>query len=457
LIEDKRDGRLPREARRATLDARLDSIVLESFGGTQPLGEMVKRLHVAVRSADPDRRGVTFLVNSSSTAQELSAVTIQIEPSLRHATVRQIIKAIELGSGDAIRSHVEYYAVVFAEGSRAVVNPAAQLHTRWFKVDEKSVGRLVAERIGLEDRAHEPWNPTPADELVFDLRTYLTKVGVRFEGTGRQLFYNDRLGMVMVRATLQDLDLIEEALQKLITPLPQVLIESRFLEISPPAWAALALEWLPHSDKTSATKVDNSFGLPPSKPDVFTGQLDLGVLPTFLEALEQRSDISLLTAPKVTTLSGRQAQIKVVEAWPVVTPPKVLPAPIDSGLPLTPHVELGPILDIVPTVMGDQRTIRLTVSASVKEFVGYDLDATPPASRGLYRHRRLATSATATDGQTLVLYGGEDEWESGNAPSFRSQLRSPRATTFRKSQLVVLVTVRLIDATGQPIDRDPAR
>ena len=68
-------------------------------------------------------------------------------------------------------------------------------------------------------------------------------------------------------------------------------------------------------------------------------------------ALEQEEGTDILAAPRLSTLSGRQAQIKVVNSH--MTP---------AGEPF----ETGPILDLVPTVASDGRSVDMRVSAQVR-------------------------------------------------------------------------------------------
>ncbi len=46
------------------------------------------------------------------------------------------------------------------------------------------------------------------------------------------MFFNDRLGKLFVRATEQDLDTIERAIQALNQVPPQVHIKARFIEVA---------------------------------------------------------------------------------------------------------------------------------------------------------------------------------------------------------------------------------
>ncbi|MBK8001637.1 MAG: hypothetical protein IPK15_23775 [Verrucomicrobia bacterium] len=74
-------------------------------------------------------------------------------------------------------------------------------------------------------------------------RQFFTTAGVDFNVPGKQLIFNDRLGQLMVRATLQDLDIIEQAVQVLNMAPPQVTIEAKFAEITQQDSKALGFDW----------------------------------------------------------------------------------------------------------------------------------------------------------------------------------------------------------------------
>ncbi|PYI84958.1 MAG: hypothetical protein DME26_12220 [Verrucomicrobia bacterium] len=308
----------------------------------------------------------------------------------------------------------------------------------------------------------------------------------------KTVFFNERNGIIYVRAALQDLDIIEQAIQVLNQAPPQLTIEAKFAEITQDDTRALGLDWwlgnilfnhgaigaqagtapsfqgtpttangssgfFPGYPTTDASG-NNLFKAPANTDQLLTGGLRnqgqtlatvTGILtdPQFrvaIKALEQRQGIDLLSAPKVTTLSGRQTQIKVVDV-------KTYVAFLDTGLtagggglgaggaggatttgngvvggqitPGTDTIEVGPVLDVIPYVAADGYTIHMTIMPTLKEFLGYDdpgqfvaqiqsvsgTGAAPPllAPTPLpkFRLRQVATSCTVWDGQTVVLGG----------------------------------------------------
>jgi type II secretory pathway component GspD/PulD (secretin)/tetratricopeptide (TPR) repeat protein len=396
---------------------------------------------------------------------------------------------------------------------------------------------------------------TPQDQYNTLVRTYFQAAGVDL-APPKQVFFNDRLGNLMVRATLQDLDIIEQAVQVLNQSPPQLTIEARFAEVSQDDTRALGFDWLlgntllfgdragvqggtapsygsPGTSGSQANPsgifpgpaaIDPVTGLPVLTPgfvnpaatdNLLTAGLRnaaaapavatlTGILtdPQFrlvIRALEQRQGVDVLVAPKITTLSSRQAQIKTVEVRYIVTDLDVDQTAAGGGttavtgttttgggvgsliVPLAEPFELGPVLDVVPYVSADGYTIQMTIIPTIKEFVGYDLEsaqifqaqaqsvgqaASAPLTQvtplPIFRLRQVVTSAIVWDGQTVVLGGliSENVTKTkdkvpvlGDLPVAGRLFRSESSST-RKKNLLIFVTPTIIDPAGNRVHTD---
>ena len=215
-------------------------------------------------------------------------------------------------------------------------------------------------------------------------------------GTSQKaLFFNDRLGLLFVRATRQDLDIIDEAIKILNATTPQIQIEAKFTEFSQNDSKAIGFDWILGNWVMPGGKIGVSAGSAPSfndgkgglfpgvgpeggaaaggaaaggvgggvgqgggagqgnalygysptvmLPSETDGLLTSGLrqavgknpsIPTLgtitgiltnpqfrviIRALERRDGVDLLSAPKVTTLSGRQTQITVMDLKSIAT------------------------------------------------------------------------------------------------------------------------------------------
>jgi len=177
---------------------------------------------------------------------------------------------------------------------------------------------------------------------------------------GKSVFFNDRLGLLFVKATLSDLDTIERAIQALNQVPPQVHIKSRFIEVQQTDVNALGFQWylgnyingsvianggsapslnVPVSaanplgifpGNTAASQVPssandqyltaglrNALGAPTLT--AVTGILTDPNFRVAIQALSQRSGVETLAEPEVVTISGRQTQMRATQIINVLT------------------------------------------------------------------------------------------------------------------------------------------
>ncbi|GIX50409.1 MAG: hypothetical protein KatS3mg132_603 [Limisphaera sp.] len=235
-------------------------------------------------------------------------------------------------------------------------------------------------------------------------------------------------------------------------------------------------------------------------PSVFTltGILTDPQFRLAIQALEKRKGVELLTAPEVTTLSGRQAQVNLVDIKSVVVGLSTGQTAAGGGGALTggagggavgaqigydiASLPFGPTLDVLPVVSADGYTIQLTILPTVTEFVGYDTEnarqfvpqvqsvgtavigvpLTAQLPLPIFRVRQVTTTAIVWDGQTVVLGGLLSENVSkvrdkvpvlGDLPLLGRFFRS-ESDQKQKKNLLIFVTPRIIDPAGNPLHSD---
>jgi general secretion pathway protein D len=247
---------------------------------------------------------------------------------------------------------------------------------------------------------------------------------------------------------------------------------------------------------SSATDGLITSGLRGSAPALatYTGILTDPQFRVVIRALDQRQGVDLLSAPKITTLSSRQAQIKIVDVRYIVTSLDLNQTSSGGGgnnannnggggsgvgttlQPLAEPYELGPVLDVVPYVSADGYTVQMTIVPTIKEFVGYDDESAmkfvaqgqsvglgsagtvlqQPTPLPIFRLRQVVTSAVVWDGQTVVLGGLISESVMkvkdkipvlGDLP-FVGRLFRSEASSTKKKNLLIFVTPTIIDPAG---------
>jgi type II secretory pathway component GspD/PulD (secretin)/tetratricopeptide (TPR) repeat protein len=371
-------------------------------------------------------------------------------------------------------------------------------------------------------------------------RDYFQALGVDLDpvrNPGKALFFNDRQGMLIVRATLQDLDMIEAAIQVLNIVPPQVTIKAKFVEVSQDDNKALGFDWYlgnwlmnngsivgaggtapsyqganppstifpgngPAGTAITPKSTDGliTSGLRNTAPSLFTltGILTDPQFRVVIHAVENRTGADLLASPEVTTTSGRQAEMKATDVKTIVTGFSFSQNNASSGntaggigtttlqvstafvFPLPEQIELGPTLDVIPSVLADGCTINLVLIPTLTEFVGYEdasaFNSALPVSAGafpgglvtvptvlpLFRVRQVVSTVNVWDGQTVVLGGLIAENVAttkdkvpmiGDLPVVGRLFRSESKTTSKKN-LLIFTTPTLIDPAGNRLHTD---
>ena len=561
---------------------------------------------VAAQAIDP----ATGLPVASAPLEpvDISGIAIKINPALTDVRLADVLDAIVTVADKPIKFSIEDYAVVFSTRG-----PEAQpLFVRTFKVDPNTfyqglqsvsgfafgdvqtgsggssggggggggsgnsgdttltVPRVTVASGGTSGgRSGGGGGSTTGgglrsvtetnnqESVSIAVREFFIALGVDL-APPKNLFFNDRQGTLMVRATMEELDTIEQAIQVLNIAPPQVNIKTKFTEISQSDQRALGFDWYvgnllmrnnsivgsagtapsftgaPSAANpggvfpgAAATPVSPATAFPSSPTDQLLSQGLRSITPSIgssgggvgganvpalatltgiltdpqfrvvLRALDQRDGVDLLSQGEVTTLSGRQAQIQVVDIQTIVTGVDANQNTTSGGGGTTGGVgggagavgstiqyttqplPFGPVLDVLPTVSADGFTIQLVLIPTITEFVGYDnpgqfvpqaqsvsgglggvgipLTAQLPLPR--FRLRQVTTSTIVWDGQTVVLGGLISEGVArtkdkvpflGDLPYLGKLFRSESSTTAKKN-LVIFVTPTIIDPSGNRV------
>jgi beta-lactamase regulating signal transducer with metallopeptidase domain len=425
--------------------------------------------------------------NGKNTVQNWITVTFKINDSMRQDKLKKLLQ----DSGVKIPPTVYFYmdnGILLVRGSKeqvALVNravlklngyspkdleaadrrfisqfaaagsadsSATNLFERSFKVDTLVFGPALQKAIGLQ-----------TINISMMAKSFFSQLGVDWESpAGKAVFYNDRLGLLFVKATNPDLDTIERAIQASGQVTPQIHIKARFLEV-PMGTVASYGSFLNLTNSTTTNQ--------------FTGILNATNAKMILNMLESRDDVETLAEPEITTTSGRQVEIRVTTILTVITNCAFEESLSNSAaLPQnnysisnnssgsivfqTEKVESGPILDVVPYVLSDGYTIYLALIPSFTEFLGYDTPTNTTATYDRagekidvpkisphFRIRQVVATVNLWDGQTVVL-GGLPE-----ATHFGGSAVIGKTNTIKKD-LLVFVTAEIVDPAGKRVHSD---
>ena len=363
-----------------------------------------------------------------------------------------------------------------------------------------------------------------------DMKRFFEQQGVPFP-PGTSIAYNQQISQLIVRNTPENLEILERIIQQLDVIPKQVEIEARFVEVAENDLQELGLEWLltdnweiarqkgagPLETSPRIVMGANDTGGGFSRGLRFYGQTGAGEIPSgmarsattassligniatlsgvltnpelsvVLHALEQKGALDVLSCPRVTTKSGVNAFIKVVEEiiYPTefqeqsagqivggfnqqLQPGETANAAQLPSRPPYPSTfetrEVGVILNVTPIVGPDGQTVDLTLVPEVAElarWIDYGPAGLYPLLQPVFSSRNVTTSVTVWDGQTIVMGGLIKEVQTtiddripilGDIPLLGRLFRNEGHYN-RKQNLMIFVTAKIVDPAGNPLRR----
>jgi general secretion pathway protein D len=415
------------------------------------------------------------------------------------------------------------------EDNVVIITPAnvvsGRVVTRMYPV-QPSILDVIVERAEVDDSARTGdfiGMGQQANIKRSDVKDFFERAGVPFP-VGTSITYNQSISQLIVANTAENLETFERILSRLNVIPNQVEIEARFVEVNQNNLEELGFQWfltdnweiaqrgsgspagqetlLAKADPNGFTKGNRFFGSdlttgaiqPLSTVTKNSDQFPLGGIMTFasvltnpeltviIQALSQKGNSDLLSAPRITTRSGVNAQIQVVQEiiYPTEFESETITFEREAAgggtiqerfVTVTPGSfqtrEVGVILNVTPTVGPDGYTIDLTLAPEVAELVDWiqygstvgDLLYNIP--QPIFASRNVTTSIVVWDGQTVVMGGliREDlvKYEDkipflGDIPILGRLFRS-NGEFSQKKNLLIFVTARLVGPDGKPLQR----
>ena len=109
------------------------------------------------------------------------------------------------------------------------------------------------------------------------MQTFFSAIGVNLTAAGRSVAFNDKLGLLFVKATPGELDTIERTIQVLNQLAAQVHIKARFIEVEQDDNTALGFDW--YMGNVNMGNVVGSGGSSPSLTVPVSANNPLGAFP----------------------------------------------------------------------------------------------------------------------------------------------------------------------------------
>ena len=515
---------------------------------------------------DPAKSGVNFILKLGGKAP--APITVN---DMRDVPMIVALDTITQLANLSYR--IESHAVIIT----SIDGSQNRMETRVFRVPPNflsSAGSVDPGGPGVA--APDPFGAPPAAgagaaaiNTRANAQTVLSSLGANFEAPGSSATFIPGSSRLVVKNTLQQLDIIERLIDEIQEKAPkQVYITTKFVEISQRNTEELGFDTLlgafnignrhfgsggtagngapvaaanyPFVDPTSGTSptvtgqnpmtsgnrsggraiatnaIDGllangiaSQGASTIAPGVFAlaGVFSDPQFQIVMRALSQKKGVDLLTAPSIVSRSGQRAKIEIIREFPYPTdfdPPQIpqtfggstiLGGGANGGLgqssavssfPVTPTTpttfavrNTGVSMEVDPVLGEDGNTIDLTIAPEVVEFEGFINFGSPINTGGtnalgvattvvltenrieqpVFATRKLNTAVTIWDGQTVGIGGliredvqmVEDKVPLFGDIPFIGRLFKTKAEEHFKKNLMIYVTAKLIDPSGNPI------
>ena len=519
-----RDAGPVRDVEEGGLREKLKQIVLPrvNFTGVA-LSRVIDTLSALSAEYDPAKSGVNIVLIDP----EGTDPTVNI--TLRNLSLDRIMDFIVESVG--YEYDLQSDAVVVRQGSGG----DTRLETEFFPISRSTIIRLTGIGAGSTSSmaSIDPFDPNPPiaasgtsqSEEEEALKSFLQRAGVPFGSvTSANIALAD--GQLIVTNTRRNLEKVRNILRR-YSDIKQVEIEAKFLEVQQGDLEELGINWsitgVNDSFQSSNRSLADAFVInqdtlntvisapsgtttvesgPPVIPNAIDLAEDAGRFGTIsgtagkfgidavIRALSRKEGSDLMSAPKVTVLSGKTAEIVVAQElrYPEsygdiqaevadrgavsVQGGGVGTVAVTAGTPQDFVVRnIGVEMEVTPTVE-DDNSISLLLEPSVTEFEGFVEYGGPSVAiagattitvpSGFYQPifsvRRIRTEVTIWDGATVVMGGLTREQVQtikdkvpilGDIPILGRLFRSEGKTS-QKRNLLIFVTANLISPGGSP-------
>jgi type IV pilus assembly protein PilQ len=222
--------------------------------------------------------------------------------------------------------------------------------------------------------------------------------------SGIEITIDERLNYIIVKATKEELDLIETLITELDVRIKQILIEAFIVEASESFGEALGAKFgvtapdanvLGFRDESAANEgaitalFENEGTVAGNALGLILGTTTKN-LKMDLKASETKGITKLLSNPRVFTLDGQKAEIKQVD--------EIAYTKVEDGVTSVEFKEAGITLVVTPVIVGDGNIIlTVEVEKSTVDLSGGD---NPPVNK------RTITTKLLIQDQTIVVIGG---------------------------------------------------
>lgn len=207
---------------------------------------------------------------------------------------------------------------------------------------------------------------------------------------------------VLVYATPRQYAVIEDALRKLDLPPTQVLIEAAITEVGLNDDLGYGVQW--NFNSNGNTLGVGTATVAAGGANTFTYAYTGSNIALSLKALEARTSVKVVSAPKLLVLNNQTAALQVGDQVPISTGSATNLNNSASIVNTIEYRDTGVILKITPRVNASG-VIQLDVSQEVSDVSNATTSAQTQQQSPTISTRRIATTVAVADNQVIALGG----------------------------------------------------
>ena len=263
---------------------------------------------------------------------------------------------------------------------------------------------------------------------------------------------SNRTNLLVVTDIPEALDRVAEFLAAYDRPLPQIMIEAKFVETTVSAQDVYGIEWTLSAAATAGpSNIGSDAALPLIFNNMFLGKIDYSGLSATLDILQSRGNSRILANPSTMTLDNHTATVSMGTDVPV----REITSDPKTGLVLaTWRTRSVPIkLEVTPHVTSDGR-VNMNIKPSVEAITGWAGSADD--QRPIVAQRSAETDISVRDGEVAVIGGmvrDEETRSVGKIPllgdiPILGHLFKKTTINHTKNDLLIFIIPRIVPAEG---------
>jgi general secretion pathway protein D len=277
------------------------------------------------------------------------------------------------------------------------------------------------------------------------------QVGTDGSGDGPRIriVADEAKNAVLIEATRADYNRVLQMISSLDSIANQVLIEATIAEVTLNDELKFGVRWWMQKKNSNFTFSDAASGAVSSVFPGFSYALTAANVAATLDALNQITDVNIVSSPSLTVMDNRPAVLQIGDQVPITT--QSATSVLTVGAPVVNSVsykDTGVILSLIPRINESGRVL-LDIEQEVSSVA-------PTTSSGIdsptIRQRKIKTSVVVNDGDALVLGGMIQQSKSigrsqipilGDIP-FLGNAASSKDNSIGKTELIILIRPHVI-------------